>query len=59
MYWRFQRTGQTSFFIYDVYMPMFLIGLCWFLAILAHFSRHKRWYAEYAANIYSAVHKVH
>lgn len=40
-------------------MPMFLIGLCWFLAILAHFSRHKRWYAEYAANIYSAVHKVH
>lgn len=59
MYWRFQRTGQTSFFIYDVYVPMILIGLCWVVLIVAHCGRGKRWYATYAPHIYSAVHKIH
>jgi hypothetical protein len=59
MYWRFQRTGQTSFFIYDVYMPMFLISLCWVGLLIAHFSKGQRWYQSYAPHIYSAVHKVH
>ena len=59
MYWRFQRTGQTSFFIYDVYIPILLLVLCWAGMIIAHFSQKKRWYVSYAANIYSAVHKIH
>lgn len=59
MYWRFQRTGQTSFFIYDVYMPLFLIVLCWIGVIIAYCSTKKRWYLSYASNLYSAVHKIH
>jgi hypothetical protein len=59
MYWRFQRTGQTSFFIYDVYIPMFLIGLCWLGMIVAHFAKDSRWYISYASTLYSAVHKIH
>ncbi len=59
MYWRFQRTGQTSFFIYDVYMPMFLIFLCWVGVVVAYCCTKKRWYMRYASNLYSAVHKIH
>jgi hypothetical protein len=59
MYWRFQRTGQTSFFIYDVYIPMILIGLCWIGMLIAHFSTKKKWYLSYASSLYSAVHKIH
>ena len=59
MYWRFQRTGQTSFFIFDVYVPMFLIGLCWIALLIAHKSKGERWFASYGPHIYSAVHKIH
>jgi hypothetical protein len=59
MYWRFQRTGQTSFFIYDVYMPMFLIIGCWILMIVAHLCKDKSWYPAHAGKLFSAVHKVH
>ena len=59
MYWRFQRTGQTSFFIYDCYVTIFLLVLCW-LSILVLWRLSKgRWYAKHASKIYSAVHKVH
>ena len=40
VYWRFQRTGQTSFFIYDVYVPLTVISLCW-LVILVRFIMRK------------------
>lgn len=59
MYWRFQRTGQTSFFIYDVYIPMFLICLCWIGMIIAYYAKDKKWYLSYAANLYSGIHKIH
>jgi hypothetical protein len=59
MFWRFQRTGQTSFFIYDVYIPVFLIMLCWIGLIVAHCSKKKRWYLSYASKLYSAIHKIH
>ena len=59
MYWRFQRTGQTSFFIYDCYLPAFLIGLCWIGLIVVYCGRKKKWYTLHAAKVYSAVHKIH
>lgn len=59
MYWRFQRTGQTSFFIYDVYIPIILIVVCWIGLIIAHFSQDKKWFASYGSNLYSGVHKIH
>jgi hypothetical protein len=59
MYWRFQRTGQTSFFIYDCYVPVLLIALCWTLLLVAHKCKHRRWYPRHAAKIFSATHKVH
>lgn len=59
MYWRFQRTGQTSFFIYDCYIPIFLIVACWILIIIAYKCKHKHWYSLHAPKLFSAVHKVH
>lgn len=44
MYWRFQRIGQTSFFIYDVFVPMLLIVICWILMIIAHKCKDAKWY---------------
>jgi len=41
LYWRFQRTGQTSFFIYDVYVPILLIVICWTCALIAYLLRNK------------------
>jgi hypothetical protein len=35
LYWRFQRTGMTSFFIYDCYIPILLISFCWIIALIA------------------------
>jgi hypothetical protein len=59
MYWRFQRTGQTSFFIYDVYIPITLITLCWIAMIIANCCKKTKFYHKYACNLYSAVHKIH
>jgi hypothetical protein len=59
MYWRFQRTGQTSFFIYDVYIPIVMIVLCWLGMFVAHCCTKQKWYLSYASNLYSAVHKIH
>lgn len=59
MYWRFQRTGQTSFFIFDVYLPSFLIALCWAAAIVSYCAKKKRWYEAYSTKIFPIVHKIH
>lgn len=59
MYWRFQRTGQTTFFIYDCYVPIFLLVVCWILLAVACNCKHKQWYPKHAGKIFSAVHKVH
>jgi len=32
--WRFKRTGHTSFLIFDCYMNIFLIVLCWALVLI-------------------------
>lgn len=41
IYWRFQRTGQSSFFIYDVYIPILLIVVCWVCVLVAYLLRNK------------------
>lgn len=38
-YWRYQRTGHSSFFIYDIYIPLLLISICWILALVAYCMR--------------------
>lgn len=38
-YWRYQRTGHSSFFIYDLYIPLLLISICWILALVAYCMR--------------------
>ncbi len=37
--WRYHRTGQSSFFLYDVYIPLLLIGICWTLVLIAYIWR--------------------
>lgn len=59
MYWRFQRTGYTSFFIYDCYVPVFLIVLCWISLLIVHKCKSKHWYTQHASKIFSATHKIH
>jgi hypothetical protein len=36
VHWRYQRTGQTSFFLYDCYIPIMLISICWIGALVGH-----------------------
>ena len=59
MYWRFQRTGQTSFFIYDCYLPVLLLIFCWISLLILYKINKTKWYARHASKIYSAVHKIH
>ena len=59
LFWRFQRTGQTSFFVFDCYMTAFLIALCWVGLLVVHRGRQKRWYTVHAGKVYSAVHRIH
>jgi hypothetical protein len=60
-YWRFQRTGQSSFFIYDVYIPLLLISICWALAIVAYFMRKKDKNAlkSFESKYFTVLHKLH
>lgn len=39
IYWRFHRTGQSSFFIYDVYIPLLLIVICWITVLIGYILR--------------------
>ena len=59
MYWRFQRTGQTSFFIYDCYIPIILIVTCWVFLIIAYKCKDRHWYPRHASKIFTVTHKVH
>jgi hypothetical protein len=34
--WRYQRTGHSSFFLYDAYIPIAVISFCWILLLLAY-----------------------
>jgi len=59
IYWRFQRTGQTSFFIFDVYLPAFLIAVCWIGVIVSICCKKKRWYTSFSIKLFPIVHKIH
>lgn len=59
MYWRFQRTGQTSFFIYDCFVPVLLIILCWISLFIVHKCKSKQWFVQHASKFFSATHKIH
>ena len=59
--WRFQRTGMSSFFLYDVYIPLLIIGIIWILAIVAkllhRYAQFK--FKPYEAKYFTALHKIH
>jgi hypothetical protein len=58
--WRFLRTGHTSFFIFDCYMNIFMIILCWALVIIGQcVIKKKKALKEYLGKFYSLLHKVH
>jgi membrane protein insertase Oxa1/YidC/SpoIIIJ len=60
-YWRFQRTGQSSFFIYDVYVPLLLITICWALALIAYLLRknNKNALKSIETKYFTIMHKIH
>jgi hypothetical protein len=58
--WRFERTGHTSFFIYDTYINIFLMVLCWILLAIAHYCiKHKTTQKKIIGIFYSFTLKVH
>lgn len=61
MYWRYQRTGQSSFFIYDVYIPLLLIATCWALALVAYCMRRsdKNALKGFESKYFTVLHKLH
>ena len=60
MPWRFERTKQTTFFIFDVYIPCFLIVLCWVSMIIGNcFLKKKAWFNKYETKIWNFTHKIH
>lgn len=59
--WRFQRIGASSFFIYDVYIPLILIAVCWTLAIVAYYWRKsdKKAFKKLEPRFWTVTHKIH
>lgn len=59
--WRFQRTGHTSFFIFDSYAQIFMIVLCWVLVLIGYcVNKHKPLlFKKHMGKFYSFLHKVH
>jgi hypothetical protein len=58
--WRFQRTGHTSFFIFDCYINIFMIVFCWMLVIIGQcVIKKKKLFKKHMGKLYSLLHKVH
>ena len=61
MDWRFQRTGHTSFFIFDTYAQIFMIVLCWVLLLIGYCLNKKKplLFKKHMGKFFTFVHKVH
>lgn len=61
MDWRFARTGHSSFFIYDTYPVLFLIGFCWILMLVGYCLNKKKplLFKKHMGKFYTALHKAH
>ena len=59
--WRFARTGHTSFFIYDSYGVIFLMGLSWILLLVGFCLNKKKplLFKKHMGKFYTFIHKVH
>lgn len=59
--WRFQRTGMTTFYIYDVYIPLLLITTVWLMALIAKILKDCKGYnfKKYEAKFFTVLHKLH
>ena len=58
--WRYQRTGMTSFFIYDVYIPVSLIVFVWLMGALGRYLQKKcKYFIGYEMKFYTVLHKIH
>ena len=59
--WRFQRTGHTSFFIFDSYGVIILICFCWLLLLIGYcLNKHKPLlFKKHMGKFYTFLHKVH
>ena len=61
IYWRFQRTGMTSFFIYDVYIPLLLIAILWIMIGIAKLLIKYQGtnFSSYKVGFFTVLHKLH
>ncbi len=52
---------MTTFFIYDVYIPLLLIGIAWLLVLVAKILEKycDSNFKSYRAKFFSILHKLH
>lgn len=58
LYWRFYRTGFTTFFMYDCYLQMLLIVISWILIVVAN-RLEKSVRQSKISRLYSIFHSLH
>lgn len=58
--WRFQRTGHTSFFVFDTYMNVAMVVVCWILLAVAHYLiKDRKYQKKLLSMFYALTYRVH
>lgn len=58
IFWRFERTGFTTFFLFDCYLQILLLAFCWVLVLLARILSG-RLRQSLLSRMYSTFHALH
>lgn len=59
--WRYQRTGHSTFFLYDAYIPMMLICILWLIGLIVYVGRrwHNAAFVKAEGCFFSFMYKMH
>ena len=55
--WRFTRTGHNSYFLFDTYIQLALLVLCWLILLVLHLIRKRA--PKLVSPGYTLLHRVH
>jgi hypothetical protein len=56
--WRYQRVGFTSVFLFDCYLQLGMLTLCWLLVLVGYLlHRYRGW--NIMSKVYSIFHALH
>ena len=58
--WRFERTGQTGYFLFDAYIPILMTILCWLPIIIFNCMPNQNKTVRKLRSItYTCLHRIH